>query len=130
MAAQAAVHTSAQALCAAYEGVLLRRAEVRTMLLDGATSVPVVCMDVELDNQLHTRMVARQPFGAGEYNQAHKLAATLKKGTRIEVQAPLVGVQLVLPNVTRISPLPQQPAAPAAATPSTTHTQEPELWQA
>lgn len=130
MQAAAQVHTSAQPLSVSYEGTLLRRAEVRTMVLDGATSVPVVCMELELDNPLHTRMVARQPFGVGEHSKAQCLAASLKKGARIEVQAPLVGVQLVLPNVAQVSPLPQQPAAPAAATPSTTNTQEPELWQA
>lgn len=105
------MHTSAHAtplVVAQYTGTLLHRAEVRTAVLDGdGHSVPVLCMDVELDNGLHTYMHAEEPYPVGHYAQAEAKARTLKKGDQVSVSAPLVGVRLTMPNatVTRLEPL-------------------------
>lgn len=108
-----------------YTGTLLHKAEVRTKLLDGADhAVPVVCMDVELDNGIRTTMHVEHPFGMGQHAQAAAEAAKFKRGTRVSVTAPALDMRLVARNATEVSPL---PAAPAAPTPNP---QEPELWQA
>lgn len=109
---------------ALYTGTLLHNAQTRTALLDSeGHSVPVVCLDVELDNALHTRMHVEQPYPVGHHAQAHAAAHGLKKGMRVRVQAPLIDLRLVLNNTVAIEPLPASPEA------STTN-QEPELWQA
>jgi hypothetical protein len=111
-----------------YTGTLLDKAEVRTKLLDGTEhSVPVVCMDIELDNSMHTRMHVERPYPMGAHSEAKADAAALKRGMHVTVNAPALDLRLVARNATAITPQPQEPAAPAAPT---TNPQEPELWQA
>ena len=112
-----------------YTGTLLHKAEVRTKLLDGADhAVPVVCMDVELDNDLHTTLHVEHPFGMGQHAQAAAEAAKFKRGMHVRVKAPALDMRLVARNASEITPIdnPTPPAAPAALTPNP---QEPELWQ-
>ena len=112
----------------AYTGTLLDKAEVRTKLLDGTDhAVPVVCMDVELDNEMRTRMHVERPYPMGAHSEAKADAAALKRGMHVTVNAPALDLRLVATNATAITPDPTPPAAPAAPTPN--H-QEPELWQA
>lgn len=86
-----------------YSGTLTRQAEARTMLLDTeGHSVPVLCMEIELDNTLHTHMHVEQPFPAAAFKQAEAAAHRLKKGMRVTVQAPLVGIRLVAGNAAHI----------------------------
>jgi len=100
------MHASAHPALAEYTGTLLHAAQVRTAVLDHeGHSVPVLCLDLELDNALHTHMHVEQPFPTGHYSQAAAAAHRLKKGTRITVQAPLVGLRLVAANASHIHPL-------------------------
>lgn len=99
------MHTSAQPdqPLMEYRGTLLHQAEARTKVLDGqGHTVPVVCMDIELDNALHTPMHVEQLFPAASHEQARAAAHRLKRGMRVTVQAPLVGVRLVANNVAHI----------------------------
>jgi len=86
-----------------YTGTLLHHAEARTAVLgsDGR-SVPVLCLDLELANKLRTHMHVEQPFAFGQHSQAQAAARRLTKGTRVTVQAPLLGTRLVVTNTTHI----------------------------
>lgn len=88
---------------AEYSGTLLQRAQARTALLDSqGSAVPVLCMDIELDNSLHNTMHVEQPFPPDHFTQCQAAAYRLKKGMRVTVQAPLVGLRLVARNATHI----------------------------
>jgi hypothetical protein len=101
----------------AYTGTLLDKAEVRTKLLDGTEhALPVVCMDIELDNEMHTHMHVEHPFPMGAHDAAKAEAAKFKRGMRVSVTAPALDMRLVARNATAITPQPQEPAAPAAPT--------------
>lgn len=101
------MHTSAQPVME-YTGTLTHQAEARTKVLDHeGHAVPVLCMDIELDNALHTAMHVEQPFPAAAFEQARAAAHRLKKGMRVTVQAPLVGVRLVAGNATHIHVIPE-----------------------
>ena len=105
---------------AEYTGTLLHGAQARTALLDAeGHSVPVLCLDLELDNALHTHMHVEQPFPAGHHTQAAAAARRLTKGTRVTVQAPLVGLRLVASNTTHIHTHhePQESAPPCPPSP-------------
>ena len=116
-----------------YEGTLIAKAELRTKLLDNqGTSVPCVCMDVELDNELHTQMHVERPYPADQYDQAKADAQQLKRGARVSIDVPMLDLRLLVRNAAQVqllapSPNPTKPAAQAAPTPNA---QEPELWPA
>jgi hypothetical protein len=99
-----------------HTGVLLHGAQARTKILESTGhTVPVVCMDLELDNLYRTHFHVEQPFPVGHFNQAQAAAHRLKRGMRVTVQAPLVGVSLTATNVSHIHVIhdPQQePSAP------------------
>jgi hypothetical protein len=97
---------------AEYTGTLLRAAEARTAILDGdGSTVPVLCMEVELDNAMHTHLQVEQPFPAGQFSQCQAAAHRLKRHMRVTVQAPLVGMRLVARNATHIHVHPQEQPA-------------------
>ena len=103
-----------------YSGTLIHGAEARTRMLDGHdTAVPVLCMDIELDNSLRNRMHVEQPFPVDHYTQASAAARRLKKGMHITVHAPPMDLQLVARNVSHIAVIANAPA------PSTDLFQEP-----
>lgn len=80
---------------AEYTGTLLRAAEARTKVLDhDGQTVPVLCMDVELDNLLHTPMHLVQYFPAGQHTQAQAATHRFPKGLRITFQVPMVSLSL------------------------------------
>lgn len=86
-----------------YTGTLIHQAEARTKLLDSTgTTVPVLCLDIELDNAMHTPMHVEQPFPASSFDQARAAAHRLKKGMRVTVHAPLIGMRLVAGNAAHI----------------------------
>ena len=88
---------------AEYTGTLIHRAEARTFILDNdGHSVPVLCMDVELDNALHNVLHVEQPFPVGHFSQCQAAAHRLKKDMRVTVRAPLVGMRLVARNASHI----------------------------
>lgn len=86
------MHTCAHVL--SYTGTLTHQAEARTKLLDGVNSVPVLCMDIELDNVAHTPMRVEQPFPAQSIEQTRAAAHRLKKGMSVTVEVPLVSVRM------------------------------------
>ena len=98
-----------------YSGTLIHAAEARTRLLDGDTHhVPIVCMDIALDNSLHNVMHIEQPFPADHHAQAHARAHSLKKGMHVTVQVPPFDLRLVARNASHIhvTHQPQETAAP------------------
>lgn len=90
------MHTSAQTQAhAEYTGTLLHAGEARTKVLDGeGHAVPVLCLDVELDNALRTPMHIEQFFPLGHHAQAHAAAQRFSKGQRVTFSVPLVSVAL------------------------------------
>ncbi len=107
------MHTSAQPPLPAhwpnaeYTGTLLHAAEARTSMLDGeGHSVPVLCMDLALENAMHTPLHVEQPFPVGHFAQCQAAAHRLKEGMRVIVQAPLVGMRLVARNAIHIHVIP------------------------
>lgn len=101
----------------ALTGTLTHDAEVRNRVIDGeGHMVPVICMDLKLDNAHHSQLHSEQPFPVGQHKQAHAAAQRLKKDTRVTIQAPLVGVRLVAANTTHvhvIKPTEEAPTCPA-----------------
>ena len=123
---QAAGQTALRIFAFEYCGTLVEKAEVRTKLIDGCDyAVPVVCMDLQLNNELRTPMHVEHPYPMGKRAEAEAAAATLKAGTHVCVKAPAMDMRLVARNATEVTPQPLPPAAPAAPTPNP---QEPELW--
>ncbi len=88
---------------AEYTGVLLHRAEARINVLDneGRTG-PVLCLDLRLENSFHNTLHVEQPFPTDQFAQCTAAAHRLKKGMRVTVHAPLVGMRLVARNATHI----------------------------
>ncbi len=85
-----------------YSGTLVNSAEARTRVLDAEAIVPVLCMDIALDNALHSLMHVEQPFPLNHFKQAEAAAHRLKKGMRVTVQAPALDMRLVARNATHI----------------------------
>ena len=91
-----------------YTGTLLRHAEVRTVPIDGEGHFgPCICMEIELTNSARNSMHVEKLFPRDHIKQANDEAHGLKKGMRVKVQAPLVGMRLVARNATHIEPFPE-----------------------
>jgi len=92
------MHTSAPThtdMLLEYTGTLLHQAEARTDLLDAdGHAVPVLCLDLALDNPLHTPLRVKQYFPTGAHAQAHAAAHRYKAGQRITVQVPLLSLRM------------------------------------
>jgi len=103
------MHTSAHPTpTLEYSGRLIHRAEVRTRVLDGDLhTVPVLCMDIALDNALHNIMHVEQPFPADQHRQAEAAAHRLKKDMHVTVHAPLMDLRLQARNVSQIQVTPE-----------------------
>lgn len=88
---------------ATFTGTLTAHAEVRTKPLDQeGHMVPVLCMDIELDNALRNRLRAEQPFPADQHQQCEAAARRYRKGVRVTVHAPVVGLRVLAANTTHI----------------------------
>ncbi len=85
-----------------WSGTLLHGAEARTRVLDGQAAVPVLCMDIELDNTLRNRMHVEQPFPVDHFRQAQAAAHRLKKGMRVTVDVPALDLRFSACNVSHI----------------------------
>ncbi len=71
---------------AEYTGTLLHAAEARTAVLDKeGHTVPVLCMDVVLDNAMRTPLHVEQPFPLDHFAQCKAAAHRLKQGMRVTV---------------------------------------------
>ena len=113
--APAAVHTSAQGPLPSnwphgeYTGTLTENAQARIGTSTDGGFIPMLCLDMELDNQYGTRLHVEQPFHTNDYEAARMAARRLKKGMRVTVEAPLVGLRLVARNATHVHILKDQP---------------------
>jgi len=97
---------------AEYTGTLLHAAEARSTVLDiEGTTLPTLCMEIELDNAICTQLLVEQLFPLGHWSQCQAASKRLKKGTRVTVQAPLVGLRLIARNASHIHIHPQEQAA-------------------
>ena len=99
-----------------HTGVLLHGAEARTKVLEGEGHVvPVLCMDLELDNMYRNRIHVEQPFPAGHFDQARAAAHRLNRGTRVTVQLPIVGMSLsgTATHIHVINPTEEEQKCPA-----------------
>lgn len=95
-----------------YTGTLLRDAEARCRVDAQDQTVPVLCLDITLDNALRTLMHVEQPFPLGTFEQAQAAARRLKKGQHVAVQAPLESMRLISPRTTHIHTHPATPGEP------------------
>ncbi len=78
-----------------YSGILLHAAEARTSVLDHeGHMVPVLVLDIELDNSFRTPLRVEQYFPAGHQVQAQAAAHHYKKGQRVTVQVPLLTLRM------------------------------------
>lgn len=109
------MHTSAHPDQLQYTGTLLRPAQVRTALEGDHHSVPVLCMDVALDNALRTHVHVEQTFPAGCHDLCQSAASKHKAGSRVTFTVPLDHIAITARQVTAIQAL---PAADAAAAPA------------
>ena len=101
--------------CSALEftGTLIAPAQARTAILDGeGHSVPVLCIDIELDNQERTRMHIEQAFGSGNRAQCEAAARRYKTGQRVTLQTANTSITLTARYASHIHLHPD--AAPAA----------------
>lgn len=79
-----------------FTGRLLTDAEPRCKPIDAQGHVqPVLCMDIELDGALRGRLHAEQAFDADKHEACHAAAKRLCAGTRVTVDVPTTGLQLV-----------------------------------
>jgi hypothetical protein len=85
-----------------YSGTLVHAAQARMRVLDGELAVPVLCMDIALDNALRNLMHVEQPFPPDAFKQAEAAAQRFKKGTRVTVQAPALDMRLLARNAAHI----------------------------
>jgi hypothetical protein len=91
-----------------YSGTLMHAAQVRTRVLDGDLhTVPLLCMDIALDNALRTHMHVEQPYPATHHAQATAAAHRLKKHTHVRVPVALVDLRLQACNVSHIEVIPK-----------------------
>lgn len=103
-------------------GTLLRAAQARSAMCDSAGHVvPVLCLDVALDNAMRNRIHVEQPFPAGEHSACQAAARHYKAGQRITFQAPLASIALITRQASHIhieadaapapAPVPAEPAS-------------------
>lgn len=91
-----------------WSGTLLHAAEARTLILDGDShAVPVLCIDIELDNALHNVMHIEQPFPANHFKEAEAAARRLKKGMHVTVDVPPLDLRFTARNVSHIHVIPE-----------------------
>lgn len=90
-------------LMSEFTGTLIANAQARTKTLDhDGHMVPVLCMDLELDCALRNHMHVEQPFAADQHDACQAAAHRLRKGTRVSVEAPTVGLRMVATNTAHI----------------------------
>lgn len=116
---QTSAHPAPIAL--SYTGTLLRPAEVRTAVEGDHHSVPILCMEVALDNALRTHVHVEQTYPPGCHDLCLSAARKYKSGSRVTWTVPLIpgSVALINRHVTYIEVLhiaaADAPVAPAVA---------------
>lgn len=88
---------------ASFTGVLIGNAQARTKQLDGeGHMVPVLCFDIEIECANRNHMHVEQLFAADQHAACEIAAHRYRKGTRVTVEAPIVGLRMVATNTTHI----------------------------
>lgn len=96
-----------------FSGTLIAPAQARTTILDGeGHTVPVLCIDIELDNQERTRMHVEQVFPLGKHVECAAAASRYKTGQRVTLETPHTSIVLTARYASHIHLHPD--AAPAA----------------
>lgn len=86
-----------------FSGTVISAPTHRAKLLDGQGHyVPVLELVVQLDSDAGQHCLLEQPFPVGHDEQCKAAARRIKKGQRVTFTAPLVGVRLMVPNVTQL----------------------------
>lgn len=84
-------------------GVLLKDGEARHRRIDGEGHlVPVLCLVIETDSATRGRAAIEQPFPAGHGTQCEAAARRYKKGMRVSIEAPTVGLELLVRNARHV----------------------------
>ena len=93
-------------------GTLAQNAELRNKVLDGdGHTVPVICMEVITQGATAMPVRVEWPQPVGTHAEAERLCKRLRRGTTVQVQAPLLGMHLVAANASQVLPLdPLDPA--------------------
>lgn len=68
--------------------------------------MPVLCLDIELDNALHNVMHVEQPFPVNHHKEAEAAARRFKKGMHITVDVPPLDLRFTARNVSHIHVIP------------------------
>lgn len=99
-----------------YTGTLVADAEARWHVEPGTLRTrPVLCMDLQLDNCVHTLAHVEQQFDHGHHDQVKAAARRYRKGQRVTVQAPLRPLRLVIAQAAHIHIINPPVETPAAA---------------
>ncbi len=99
-------------------GTLARDAELRNRVLDGAGhNVPVICLDLVSSGATHLPVHVEWPQPIDGHRAAERLVKTLKRGTTVTVQAPLLGMRLVAANASDVHASAQTAHTPASTAP-------------
>ena len=78
-----------------WTGVLIADAQARTRPIDElGHMLPVLVMDVRLDNPTHNHLRVEQPFPLADIHQCQAAARRYRKGQRVTVQAPIAHVHI------------------------------------
>lgn len=84
-------------------GTLAADAQLRTRVLDGDNhTVPVICLVMLGTGTSYMPVHVEWPQPADGYHAAEQLIKTLKRGTTVTVQAPLLGMRLVAANAHQV----------------------------
>lgn len=88
-----------------FTGTLLRDAEVRVKPVDDEGHMgPVLCLEVKVEGPCPHTVRAERPYTEQTRKAAETLASALKKGHRVTVSSPLLGMRVYLPVVEVLSP--------------------------
>lgn len=96
------------------QGTLAHDAELRNKVLDGdGHTVPVICMEVITTGPTAMPVRVQWPQPVGAHADAERLCKRLRRGTAVQVQAPLLGMHLVAANASQVLSL--DPSVQASA---------------
>lgn len=99
-------------------GTLARDAELRNRVLDNdGHHVPVICLDLISNGSAHMPVHVEWPQPSDGHFAAERLCKTLKRGSTVTVQAPVVGLRLVATNASRVHARAPTEQPPAPTTP-------------
>lgn len=88
-----------------FTGSLARNAEVRSKPIDAAGHIaPVLCIELLIATPCPHVVRAERPYTEATRKQAEADAARLKKGQRVSVSSPLLGMRVYLPAVEVLPP--------------------------